>query len=647
VAKDNFHATAQNNTFQAMTPEQQQAAYAQALQGSINQQAGLGATAAQGFQTGMAGSQAAGAGQDALISQLQGQAAGTSGPNLGQQQLTSGLSQAQNQAAGQIAATQGTMDPAQQQRLILENQASQAQTAAGQGASINAQQQLASQQQLAAALQAKQQGAQAQAGLGANVIGGTTSTLGSQQNAANQTAAGVSLGTQGLNETAALANQQAAIDAQHINANVAASNASSVNGMVGGLVQGAAGAASMFSDERLKDVKGDGGGELEDFLRAARPEAYKYKGGVQEAAGDGEYVTPMAQRLEKSKLGRDLVRDTPAGKVVDYGKAMGTVTGAVAHVNKKVNGLAAALKAKGMAAGGMVDALPSFVSNPSVPGAPAATDAGSAPADVNSSLGKGIDSAMTAGAAAKGKRDARHAADIDVANAPYKAQALAANAAPMPSTGFSDGGIVQDAHALVQAAHRLKQRMSGGGTVKEGVDLTDAARLDEATRKEGDANRKAELERQRQAAVNNGGQQPEGSKPIPQGYDEGGEVQRLDDEGGTSDTRSPYNPHLPGMWDETEAPAQTFRHGGPVPGRPKVDGDSPKNDTVPAMLSPGEVVLPRSVANDPEAPDKAAKFVASLKGRRAPKGRGMGYGGVVASARAHAERCSQIEAMRR
>jgi hypothetical protein len=40
--------------------------------------------------------------------------------------------------------------------------------------------------------------------------------------------------------------------------------------------------------------------------------------------------------------------------------------------------------------------------------------------------------------------------------------------------------------------------------------------------------------------------------------------------------------------------------GGTVPGRPMVTGDSTRNDTVPAMLSPGEIVIPRSKASDPE-----------------------------------------------
>jgi hypothetical protein len=39
-----------------------------------------------------------------------------------------------------------------------------------------------------------------------------------------------------------------------------------------------------------------------------------------------------------------------------------------------------------------------------------------------------------------------------------------------------------------------------------------------------------------------------------------------------------------------------YRQGGPVPGRAPVKGDSPKNDIVKAMLSPGEMVVPRTLA---------------------------------------------------
>jgi hypothetical protein len=41
---------------------------------------------------------------------------------------------------------------------------------------------------------------------------------------------------------------------------------------------------------------------------------------------------------------------------------------------------------------------------------------------------------------------------------------------------------------------------------------------------------------------------------------------------------------------------QDFRTGGKVPGKAPLQGDKPENDIVPAKLSPGEIVLPRSIA---------------------------------------------------
>jgi hypothetical protein len=62
--------------------------------------------------------------------------------------------------------------------------------------------------------------------------------------------------------------------------------------------------------------------------------------------------------------------------------------------------------------------------------------------------------------------------------------------------------------------------------------------------------------------------------------------------------------------------------GGGVPGDdsqmdPGVD--STDNDTVPANLSPHEIVLPRSVAQAPDAPQQAAQFVQGIKGGQQPQ----------------------------
>jgi len=43
-----------------------------------------------------------------------------------------------------------------------------------------------------------------------------------------------------------------------------------------------------------------------------------------------------------------------------------------------------------------------------------------------------------------------------------------------------------------------------------------------------------------------------------------------------------------------------FSEGGIIPGNAKAFGDSPRNDFIPAMLSPGEAVIPRSAMQDPE-----------------------------------------------
>lgn len=65
--------------------------------------------------------------------------------------------------------------------------------------------------------------------------------------------------------------------------------------------------------------------------------------------------------------------------------------------------------------------------------------------------------------------------------------------------------------------------------------------------------------------------------------------------------------------------------GGTVPGKAKVSGDSIKNDTEPTLLSPGEVVLPRSVTQSPNAAEKAAEFIKHLQSKK------KGYGSVIES----------------
>ena len=75
-----------------------------------------------------------------------------------------------------------------------------------------------------------------------------------------------------------------------------------------------------------------------------------------------------------------------------------------------------------------------------------------------------------------------------------------------------------------------------------------------------------------------------------------------------------YHPHL-----YCGGPVD-FRGGGKVPGTAMVEGNSLMNDTVPAMVSPGEIVLPRTVTKAENAPDKAAEFVRHLQAKKSKGG---------------------------
>lgn len=64
---------------------------------------------------------------------------------------------------------------------------------------------------------------------------------------------------------------------------------------------------------------------------------------------------------------------------------------------------------------------------------------------------------------------------------------------------------------------------------------------------------------------------------------------------------------------------KNFKPGGKVPGKASVAGDSYANDTVPAIVSPGEIVLPRSVTQAKDAPKKAAAFVQAILAKKQGK----------------------------
>jgi hypothetical protein len=104
-------------------------------------------------------------------------------------------------------------------------------------------------------------------------------------------------------------------------------------------------AASSFSDERTKTQVNPGERDLKSFYDKLGTHSYEYKDAFKDngLAGPGRHVSPMAQELEKSDVGRGMVKDTPQGKVVDYGKGFGAMLAGQAYLHGEIQDLKRAL----------------------------------------------------------------------------------------------------------------------------------------------------------------------------------------------------------------------------------------------------------------------------------------------------------------
>jgi hypothetical protein len=125
-------------------------------------------------------------------------------------------------------------------------------------------------------------------------------------------------------------------DAQRINAGVSSENTGQADKAQSGAF-GAIGqiAGAIFSDERLKrDVK-DEGDSLDEFVRSVRPKSYDYvdRGDLPK----GRQYGVMAQDLERSRIGKTLVLDTPKGKMIDTARGYGALLAALGRVEQRLS----------------------------------------------------------------------------------------------------------------------------------------------------------------------------------------------------------------------------------------------------------------------------------------------------------------------
>lgn len=88
------------------------------------------------------------------------------------------------------------------------------------------------------------------------------------------------------------------------------------------------------SDETKKKDKKDGSEAADSFLEALHSYTYKYKN--PEKHGEGTQLGVMAQDLEKTPVGKQMVIDTPEGKMVDYGKGYGAVLAAMSNLHERL-----------------------------------------------------------------------------------------------------------------------------------------------------------------------------------------------------------------------------------------------------------------------------------------------------------------------
>lgn len=120
-----------------------------------------------------------------------------------------------------------------------------------------------------------------------------------------------------------------------------------VLGFAGAMI-GAGGSAMTMgaSDERLKTNIKDGDKKLKSFYEALGTHSYKYRNPKLPGCGDGEYVSVMAQELEKTELGKHMVVEAEHGKMVDYAKGLGTMLAGQASLHKRLEKIEAALANK-------------------------------------------------------------------------------------------------------------------------------------------------------------------------------------------------------------------------------------------------------------------------------------------------------------
>jgi hypothetical protein len=143
---------------------------------------------------------------------------------------------------------------------------------------------------------------------------------------------------------AAQANLQAGLEASKMRSEFIGNLAGSGAKVAAAQAQGGGGATAA-SDVSLKEnmnqTEKSGSEMVGEFLDALKSYTYNYKDKENNGQKnpEGKVTSVMAQDLEKSKLGKQMVVDGPEGKMVNYGQGMAPLFAAIAELNQRTKKL--------------------------------------------------------------------------------------------------------------------------------------------------------------------------------------------------------------------------------------------------------------------------------------------------------------------
>ena len=100
------------------------------------------------------------------------------------------------------------------------------------------------------------------------------------------------------------------------------------------------------SDEQNKKEISTVDKKAQEFLDKLAAYQYEYKDASKPGTAPGKRFGVMAQDLEKSEMGKSIVRDTPGGKVIDTVQGFGAALAAQAELNKRLKALESRVKSR-------------------------------------------------------------------------------------------------------------------------------------------------------------------------------------------------------------------------------------------------------------------------------------------------------------